>query len=197
MNVSESEQASVLSIVKLGSLIAGLVNDFESFPKEFEEHFTADSLEVIHNAMAVLMANYGYTEEEARGILKKEILSLEHKMLDDYDAWKNSPSFKSDDMRRYMALCVLGVGGACHVQAISPRYHGIQLSTTAEDRAKLVGRNKTNYKLHGFPSPALYKHTSEAPSSGTEIVGEGEGDILAPFEKAPAEQVSLPLCMLT
>ena len=189
--------ASVSSIVKLGSLIAGLVNDFESFPKEFEEHFTADSLEVIHNAMAVLMANYGYTEQEAKNILKEEILSLERKMLDEYDAWKSSPSFKSDDMRRYMALCILGVGGACHVQANSPRYHGIQLSTTAEDRAKLVGRNETNYKLHGYPSPALYKHNAETPSRRTEIVGEGEGDILAPFERAPAEQVSLPLCILT
>ena len=178
--------------IKLGSLIAGLVNDYESFNKEFEEHAVAGSLDVIHNAMAVLMANYGYTEKEARKVLKEEILSLERKLLAEYDTWKNSSSVKSDDMRRYMALCVIGVGGACHVQAISPRYHGLQLTTTAEDRARLVGLNKTNFRLTGYAPSASYKNSSKEPLTDrrTETVLEGQEDILAPFERAPAEQVN-------
>lgn len=195
LNISQSEQASVFSFIKLGSLIAGLVNDYESFNKEFEEHAVAGSLDVIHNAMAVLMANYGYTEEEARKVLKEEILSLERKLLTQYDAWKGSSSIKSDDMRRYMALCVIGVGGACHVQAISPRYHGLQLSTTAEDRARLVGLNKTNFRLTGYAPPASYRNASDVPTDRrTETAVESRDDILAPFERAPAEQVYSSSC---
>ncbi|KAL4957322.1 isoprenoid synthase domain-containing protein [Aspergillus filifer] len=189
LQVSESEQASVSSFIKLGSLIAGLVNDFESFHKEFEEHTLSDSLDVMHNAMAVLMANYNYTEHEARGILKEEILSLERQLLADYETWKTSPSPKSSDMRSYMALCIIGVGGACYCQATSSRYHGLNLSTTAEDRAKLVGRSKKNNRLNGYPPPAISKLRPAVSSKGTEVLAaKGPDDILAPFEKAAVDQ---------
>ncbi|TPR10450.1 FAD binding domain family protein [Aspergillus niger] len=138
LHISESEQASVASLIKLGSLITGLANDYESFYRDFEEHATSGSLDVIPNAMAVLMANYDYTEEEANNILRREILSLERQFLTNYDDWKASPAFKSADLRAYMALWVTSVGGTCYAQAISPRYHGLKLKTTAEDRAQLL-----------------------------------------------------------
>ncbi|GCB25651.1 ophiobolin F synthase [Aspergillus awamori] len=192
LHISESEQASVASLIKLGSLITGLANDYESFYRDFEEHATSGSLDVIPNAMAVLMANYDYTEEEANNILRREILSLERQFLTNYDDWKASPAFKSADLRAYMALWVTSVGGTCYAQAISPRYHGLKLKTTAEDRAQLVCRNKRNYRLHGYPPPASLKQSSETlRKDGTNSSAGGQGDILAPFKKASAEQ----LCM--
>ncbi|KAL7655894.1 hypothetical protein ACMYSQ_005027 [Aspergillus niger] len=192
LHISESEQASVASLIKLGSLITGLANDYESFYKDFEEHATSGSLDVIPNAMAVLMANYDYTEEEANNILRREILSLERQFLTNYDDWKASPAFKSADLRAYMALWATSVGGTCYAQAISPRYHGLKLKTTAEDRAQLVCRNKRNYRLHGYPPPASFKQSSETlRNHGTNSSAGGQGDILAPFKKASAEQ----LCM--
>ncbi|KAI2982582.1 hypothetical protein CBS147343_3378 [Aspergillus niger] len=192
LHISESEQASVASLIKLGSLITGLANDYESFHRDFEEHATSGSLNVIPNAMAVLMANYDYTEEEANNILRREILSLERQFLTKYDAWKASPAFKSADLRAYMALWVTSVGGTCYAQAISPRYHGLKLKTTADDRAQLVCRNKRNYRLHGYPPPASFKQSSETlRKDGTNSSAGGQGDILAPFKKASAEQ----LCM--
>ncbi|KAL4964990.1 bifunctional terpene synthase/polyprenyl synthetase family protein [Aspergillus stella-maris] len=189
LKVSESEQASVSSFLKIGSLIAGLVNDFESFHKEFEEHTISDSLDVIHNAMAVLMANYNYTEQEASVILREEILSLERQLLADYEAWKASPSPKSSDMRSYMALCIVGVGGSCFCQATSSRYHGLELSTTAEERAKLVGCSNKNYRLNGYPPPAVSNQPPAKPNKNTENPpAEDPNDILAPFEKAAVDQ---------
>lgn len=194
LHISESEQASVASLIKLGSLITGLANDYESFHKDFEEHATSGSLNVIPNAMAVLMANYDYTEEEANNILRREILSLERQFLTKYDAWKASPAFKSADLRAYMALWVTSVGGTCYAQAISPRYHGLKLKTTADDRAQLVCRNKRNYRLHGYPPPASFKQSSETlRKDGTNSSAGGQGDILAPFKKASAEQVRTSL----
>ncbi|GKZ58786.1 hypothetical protein AnigIFM49718_004622 [Aspergillus niger] len=190
LHISESEQASVASLIKLGSLITGLANDYESFYRDFEEHATSGSLDVIPNAMAVLMANYDYTEEEANNILRREILSLERQFLTNYDDWKASPAFKSADLRAYMALWVTSVGGTCYAQAISPRYHGLKLKTTAEDRAQLVCRNKRNYRLHGYPPPASLKQSSETlRKDGTNSSAGGQGDILAPFKKASAEQL--------
>ncbi|RDH19521.1 terpenoid synthase [Aspergillus niger ATCC 13496] len=192
LHISENEQASVASLIKLGSLITGLANDYQSFYKDFEEHATSGSLDVIPNAMAVLMANYDYTEEEANSILRREILSLERQFLTNYDDWKASPAFKSADLRAYMALWVTSVGGTCYAQAMSPRYHGLKLKTTAEDRAQLVCRNKRNYRLHGYPPPASFKQSSETlRKDGTNSSAGGQGDILAPFKKASAEQ----LCM--
>ncbi|CAK38176.1 uncharacterized protein An03g02060 [Aspergillus niger] len=144
--------------------------------------------------MAVLMANYDYTEEEANSILRREILSLERQFLTNYDDWKASPAFKSADLRAYMALWVTSVGGTCYAQAMSPRYHGLKLKTTAEDRAQLVCRNKRNYRLHGYPPPASFKQSSETlRKDGTNSSAGGQGDILAPFKKASAEQQKL--CM--
>ncbi|PWY65557.1 geranylgeranyl pyrophosphate synthase [Aspergillus eucalypticola CBS 122712] len=192
LHISEDEQASVASLIKLGSLITGLASDYESFHVDFDKHATSDSLEVISNAMAVLMANYGYTEEEASDILKSVILFLERQFLIDYDDWKASPGSKATDLRAYMALWVTSVGGACYAQAISPRYHGLKLKTTAEDRAQLTGRNKIHYKLHGYPPPASSQKSSDTPRKNVTILLAGDQrDILAPFKKAPAEQ----LCM--
>ncbi|GLB11827.1 hypothetical protein AtubIFM57258_008699 [Aspergillus tubingensis] len=192
LHISEDEQASVASLIKLGSLITGLASDYESFHVDFDKHATSDSLEFISNAMAVLMANYGYTEEEASDILKSVILFLERQFLIDYDDWKASPGSKSTDLRAYMALWVTSVGGACYAQAISPRYHELELKTTAEDRAQLTGRNKISYNLHGYPPPASTRKTSSTPRKDVTILSAGDKrDILAPFQKAPAEQ----LCM--
>lgn len=177
-------------LIKLGSLITGLASDFESFHVDFEKHATNDSLEVISNAMAVLMANYGYTEEEASDILKSVIISLERQFLIDYDDWKASPGSNSTDLRAYMALWVTSVGGACYAQAISPKYHELKLKTTAEDRAQLTGRNKIRYKLHGYPPPASSQKPFNTPRKDVTILSAGDQrDILAPFQKAPAEQV--------
>lgn len=190
LHISEDEQASVASLIKLGSLITGLASDYESFHVDFDNHATSDSLEFISNAMAVLMANYGYTEEEASDILKSVILFLERQFLIDYDDWKASPGSKSTDLRAYMALWVTSVGGACYAQAISPRYHGVKLKTTAEDRAQLTGRNNIRYKLHGYPPPASSQKPSNTPRKDVTILSAGDyRDILAPFQKAPAEQV--------
>ncbi|GAA91939.1 geranylgeranyl pyrophosphate synthase [Aspergillus luchuensis IFO 4308] len=192
LHISEDEQASVASLIKLGSLITGLASDYESFHVDFDKYATSDSLEFISNAMAVLMANYGYTEEEASDILKSVILFLERQFLIDYDDWKASPGSKSTDLRAYMALWVTSVGGACYAQAISPRYHGVKLKTTAEDRAQLTGRNNIRYKLHGYPPPASSQKPSNTPRKDVTILSAGDyRDILAPFQKAPAEQ----LCM--
>lgn len=192
LRISKSDQASVASMRDLCSLIIGLTNDLESFNKEFDEHSGSDSLDVIHNAMAVLMANYGYTEDEARNILKSEILSLERRLLADYEAWKASPSYKSDDMRRFMALCILATGGGCYAQSILTKYHGVKLSTTAEDRAQLVGRSRNSWRLHGYPPPASLKQQNPQATLCREtgsVPPSGPADILAPFEKAAAADV--------
>jgi hypothetical protein len=192
LRISESEQASVAPMRDLSSLIIGLTNDLESFNKEFDEHFTSGTLDAIHNAMAVLMANYGYTEDEARDILKSEILSLERQLLTDYEAWKASPSYKSEDMRRFMALCIMATGGGCYAQAIAPKYHGCKLTTTAEDRAQLVGRSKKGWRLHGHAKPGSFEEQKPQETLCRDpgsVASRGPVDILAPFEKAPATDV--------
>lgn len=207
LKISQEEQDSVSSLIDHGCLAVGLANDLYSFPKEFEEHSQSGSIDVIHNAMAVLMSNYGYTEDESKEILKQEILSIERDVLDAYEAWKNSPVYKSPDMRRYMVLAMLALGGGCYYQARSPRYHGRKLTTSATDRAQLVGRSHTDWRLSGHAPPESFQKdeivlTAEVESTGPEkerctgTTAPGIPDILAPFEKAPAEQVSMEIYLL-
>ncbi|KAL2847646.1 isoprenoid synthase domain-containing protein [Aspergillus pseudodeflectus] len=185
---------SVSHLAEICYLIAGLSNDFYSFHKEFEEHARAGSLDGIHNGMAVLMSRYGYEESEAEEIMKKEILSAERTLMEKYEEWKSSSASKSDELRHFVLISILAVGGASYWQSFSPRYQRANLSTTVEDRAQLVGRNYTaGLRLPNYPAPvAMTKSTngySESLTNGqASLITK---DLLAPFEKAPAEEVLL------
>ncbi|KAH8696424.1 isoprenoid synthase domain-containing protein [Talaromyces proteolyticus] len=194
LEISREEQDSVLSMLEFGYLAVGLANDLYSFPKEFDEHACKNSLDVIHNAMAVLMSNYGYTEDESREILKKEILLAERSLLDAYQTWKASSVNKSNDLRRYMVIAILAVGGGCFYQARSPRYHGRELGTSATDRAQLIGRSNKDWKLPGHPSPQLFNKSQISDVVTTQYVDNSSScvtDILAPFQKAQAESICM------
>ncbi|KAL3446905.1 isoprenoid synthase domain-containing protein [Aspergillus insuetus] len=185
---------SVSHLTEICYLIAGLSNDFYSFHKEFEEHANSGTLDAIHNGMAVLMSRYGYDESEAEDIMKKEVLSAERSLMEKYEEWKSSSSPKSNELRHFMLLSILAVGGASYWQSFSPRYQRPNLSTTAEDRAQLVGSGYTaglRLSIHSAPA-AMTKFTngySESLTNGqASLITK---DLLAPFEKAPAEEVVL------
>ncbi|KAL2813474.1 isoprenoid synthase domain-containing protein [Aspergillus cavernicola] len=200
VSVSQEELDSVSHMIELGNLITGLTNDFHSFHKEFNEHYMAGSLDAMHNGMAVLMSNYGYEEDEAGEILKQEVLSAEKRLMDEYEAWSSSPTPKSDDLRRYMFVSVLTFGGMNHWQSITPRYHRTDFTTTAADRAQLVGRgHEPKLTLTDYPRPALEmdghiesstlcENTQEITNGVTQHLHQ---ELLAPFEKAPAEKIVL------
>ncbi|KAL4994671.1 isoprenoid synthase domain-containing protein [Aspergillus recurvatus] len=199
--VSDAELDSVSHMIELGDLITGLTNDFHSFHKEFNEHFMAGTLDMMHNGMAVLMSNYGYDEQEAGNILKQEVLAAERKLLAEYESWNSSQTPKTDELRRYMFTSVLAIGGVNHWQSVSPRYYRTDFTTTAADRAQLVGRGYDGkMRLSGHPPPAMAVEVnghSESDSSSEDSHEHTSGvtaldkEIVAPFKKAPAEQIVL------
>ncbi|KAL4741108.1 isoprenoid synthase domain-containing protein [Aspergillus similis] len=202
--VSNEELDSVSHMMELGDLITGLTNDFHSFHKEFNEHFLAGTLDIMHNGMAVLMSNYGYDEHEAGNILKQEVLAAEARLMAEYESWNSSQSPKTDALRRYMFTSVLTIGAVNYWQSVSPRYHRTDFKATAADRAQLVGRGYDGkMRLLGYPPPAMaiamrMNGHSESDSS-SEVSHERTGavapplskEIFAPFEKAPAEEIVL------
>jgi hypothetical protein len=200
--ISDEELDSVSHIIELGDLITGLTNDFHSFHKEFNEHFLAGTLDIIHNGMAVLMSNYGYDEQEAGNVLKQEVLAAEARLMAEYENWNSSQNPKTDALRRYMFTSVLTFGGVNYWQSVSPRYHRADFTATAADRAQLVGRGYDGKRrLPGYPPPAMAMtmktngHTesdssSEASHERTSAVAPLAREIVVPFEKAPAEEVS-------
>ncbi|KAL4882680.1 isoprenoid synthase domain-containing protein [Aspergillus karnatakaensis] len=199
IRITEEELNSVSHMLDLLNLITGLTNDYHSFHKEFDDHHSAGTLDIIHNGMAVLMSNYGYDEQEAGNVLKQEVLSAEALLMKEYETWSSFTS-NSHNLRRYMFISILASGGMNHWQAISPRYHRNDLITTAEDRAQLVGRGYDGKrKLSDYPFPAIALASKEQGDSyvSTEAIGNPSGphtldtDILAPFVKAPAEEIVL------
>ncbi|KAL4784444.1 isoprenoid synthase domain-containing protein [Aspergillus varians] len=200
IRVSDEELDSIAHMTQLGDLITGLTNDFHSFHKEFDEHFLAGSLDMIHNGMAVLMNNYGYDEREAGGVLKQEVLSLESQLMAEYEAWRCSSTPKSDALRRYMFISVLTIGGINYWQSITPRYQRTDFTATDADRAQLVGRGYDGkLRLTDYPPPAMAmernghaeldsEDNQQTPMAATRTL---ETAILAPFEKAAAEKIVL------
>ncbi|KAL4966087.1 bifunctional terpene synthase/polyprenyl synthetase family protein [Aspergillus stella-maris] len=200
---TDEELDSVANMIRLGDLITGLTNDFHSFHKEFDEHFQAETLDSIHNGMAVLMSNYGYDENEAGGILKQEVLALETQLMSEYETWSFSTAPKSDDLRRYMFISVLTIGGMNRWQSITPRYHRNDFTTTDSDRAQLVGQSyDVKLRLPQYPSPSMAVTVGRRDPIGTDSLLENSvepaaevapknKEILAPFEKAPAEKIVL------
>ncbi|KAL4754420.1 hypothetical protein BDW72DRAFT_190280 [Aspergillus terricola var. indicus] len=201
--ISDEELDSVSHMVELGDLISGLTNDFHSFHKEFNEHFLAGTLDIMHNGMAVLMSNYGYDEHEAGNILKQEVLAAEARLMAEYESWNSSQSPKTDTLRRYMFTSVLTIGGVNYWQSVSPRYRQTDLTATAADRAQLVGRSYDGkMRLAGYPPPAMAitmktnghsesDCSSEASHERVSALAPLDKEIVAPFEKAPAEEIVL------
>jgi Terpene synthase family 2, C-terminal metal binding len=193
--VSQEERESVEHFLNKERLVFGIANDVYSFPKEFEDHAKAGSLDMIHNAMAVLMSRYGYTESEAESILKQEISKTETEALNECKSWINSSAPKSEELKTYVRSYHLLLGGANYWATHAERYQRKDLTTTAADRAQLVAKSLDSVpRLYNYPPPA-------AMAAGLPLTQKQENDskqlplasFLAPFRKAPAEEVGIHL----
>ena len=155
---AQEEKASVAHVLDKGALILGLVNDLYSFSKEFEEHSRAGTLDMIHNGISILMHGYGYSEEEARNILRQEISAAEKDLLDSYQAWELSHAPKcSETLRKYVVYYILALGGSIYWHSHTQRYHRLEFTTTVEDRAQLVTKDRAAVRrLKGHPPPAAF-----------------------------------------
>lgn len=132
-----------------------MMNDLFSFNKEFDEHFKAKTLYKQQNVLAILMREYGYSEEEARNIAKKEMLDAEKGLMQEYKAWERRYSDQSLELRKYLVLSILMCGGTAYWSSHAPRYHRTDLSTTSEDRATIIGRSNHGLRfLANYPPPA-------------------------------------------
>lgn len=201
LRVREDERQALSEMVGYGVLSLSLSNDYYSFHREFDDHFRSGSLDAFHNAMALLMTEYGYTELEAGDILKREVLAAEKNLMERYGQWDKSSVPKSDDLRSYLILFILSIGGANYWQAQTPRYSDDGFTTTAEDRARLLQpRRDLVLKLEGHPPPAALdgnqKKTANGDSHETKCsrpkAANGtvlEIDVCAPFQVADADEV--------
>lgn len=138
-----------------------MLNDLYSFHKEFEEHNVTDNLDTVGNGIALLMSGYGYNEDEARGIVQDKIQTLEKQGLEGFNAWQNSNTAKSQNLVGYVFTVVTMVGGLNYWMSHSERYFRTDLTTTAEDRAKLVKSPPSDLRhLQNYAVPlAVNGHT--------------------------------------
>ncbi|GFG17279.1 geranylgeranyl pyrophosphate synthase [Aspergillus udagawae] len=203
LRVTEDERQAVSEMIGYGVLSLSLSNDYYSFHREFDDHFRSGSLDAVHNAMALLMTEYGYTELEAGDILKREVLGAEKNLMEKYRQWEQSSETKSDDLRSYLILFILSIGGANYWQAQTPRYSDDGFITTVEDRARLLQpRRAPVFKLEGHPPPAALDESQEKTVNGESHeagclgpkVANGtvlEVDVCAPFQVADADQICM------
>ncbi|KAE8368395.1 isoprenoid synthase domain-containing protein [Aspergillus caelatus] len=216
--VSPQEKDSVSYFVDKLLLSVALLNDLYGFPKEFEEHSSAGSMDTIGNAMVLLMSGYGYNEDEAAGILKREILELEERALEEFHAWQSSNLTKSPNLIGYVFAVMTAAGGINYWMSHSERYFRTDFTTTAEDRARLVKNPDSSLgRLQGYPAPLALNgritstfeldamsesHVSGSDSSSTSMAGsqvsvngreysDMEFDITDKFQKADAENLCL------
>ncbi|PKX99064.1 polyprenyl synthetase family protein [Aspergillus novofumigatus IBT 16806] len=203
LRVREEERQAVSEMVGYGVLSVSLSNDYYSFHREFDDHVRSGSLDAIHNAMALLMTEYGYTELEAGDILKREVLAAEKNLMEQYSQWEKSSVPKSDDLRSYLILFILSTGGANYWQAQTPRYTAGGFTTTAEDRARLLRpRRDPVLKLGGHPPPAALDGNQNETVNGESHEAEFPGpngangtvsgiDVCAPFQVADADEICM------
>jgi hypothetical protein len=167
INLSREKKDSVAHFVNKGLLAAALMNDYYSFNKEFDEHQRACSMGRLQNGLGILMREYGYTETEARSILREEIRKGEKAIMDGYIAWQESAgsSSESHELNRYIVMIILMIGGITFWSSHASRYHRNDLITTADDRATIVGSFQCSLRvLDGYPPPKRLK--SAACSNG-------------------------------
>jgi hypothetical protein len=160
INLSREKKGSVAHFVNKGLLAAALMNDYYSFNKEFDEHQRARSMDRLQNGLGILMREYGYTEPEARSILREEIRKGEKAIMDGYIAWQESAgsSSESHELNRYIVMIILMIGGITFWSSHASRYHRDDLITTADDRAMIVGKFQCSLRvLDRYPPPKRSK----------------------------------------
>ena len=160
--VSKEQMESKAHFIDKLLLSSSLLNDLYSFPKEFDDHSTKNTLDTIGNAIALLMSSYGYTEDEASRILKQEIQTLEAQGLEGFKRWENSNLFESEELVSYVFTVVYTMGGFNYWMSHSDRYFRNDLRTTARDRAKLVADGSGLRRLENHPPPLSKRDASLA-----------------------------------
>jgi hypothetical protein len=154
IRISSQEKESVKYLTQLACAGGILGNDYYSFPKEFDEHHRSGTLERLQNGVALLMREYGYTEDEAKEIIKKEVTRREKEWMDGFDAWSRQAGPESEEIRRYLVMTMALMSGSMFWMSHAGRYHRTDLVTTAEDRATLIGRPHGALRvLEGYPAP--------------------------------------------
>ncbi|KAL4860564.1 isoprenoid synthase domain-containing protein [Aspergillus spectabilis] len=174
IRITEEEKTSVKYLTQLACAGGILGNDYYSFKKEFDEHHRSGTLDRIQNSVALFMREYGYTEKEGLEILKKEVQRREKEFMDGFDAWSRHAGPESTEVRRYLVMTMALMSGSMFWMSFAGRYHRTDLTTTAEDRATLIGKSHGALRvLEGYPPPKSMEgivHKSLANQNG-----EGDG----------------------
>lgn len=190
--VSKHEIESVAYFIDKFLLSSSLLNDLYSFVKEFDDHSTTGNVNTIANAMVLLMSIYGYTEDEAAGILKQEIQALETQALKDFNTWQDLDSAKSSNLVGYCFTIVNMIGGMNYWMSHSERYLRTNLKTTAEDRARLVGFPPGLRTLENYPPPlAMQDFTPIAPLRPMAQTKDSESNDASIFKRVASGQTPL------
>ncbi|KAL4815396.1 isoprenoid synthase domain-containing protein [Aspergillus spinulosporus] len=164
IHLTKEEKASVQHLAEAALTGCVLGNDYYSFNKEFDEHQRRGTLDRMQNAVALLMREYGYTEEEARSIVRSEIQHREREFIDGLNAWDSHAGPDCAELRRYLALVLMVTSGNMFWMSHAPRYHEAELSTTAKDRSTLVGMSRGALRvLEGYPPPRRSKRGAQEP----------------------------------
>ncbi|KAL4927111.1 bifunctional terpene synthase/polyprenyl synthetase family protein [Aspergillus undulatus] len=214
---TQEEKDSIKDIMHEAGMLAVMTNDYYSFNKEFDDLSKAGTLDRMKNALGMLMRDYGYTEEEARSIMRQEINTGERAFMDAYDAWEAAPGPKSHELRRYWHMCLWVFSGSIFWMAHGPRYHH-EYTTTAEDRATIVGKSNGPLRVlerHPPPKDSKMNNMRSVPQSLTvnngctsaPTITNGNGtakggvahekedsysSFIAPFVKAPSNVCTAP-----
>ncbi|KAI9036032.1 uncharacterized protein KD926_002511 [Aspergillus affinis] len=193
--IPDEERSSISQLLEYGYLSTALSNDYYGFEREYHSHVANGTVHHIHNAVALLMRNYGYEEDKAKEIVKAETLAAEKKLIDG----------------SYMGLFILSIGGSNFWQAQSEGYHVDEPMHSKESRARMIAKPAGPLlRLNGYAPPAALVESNEYLSldgdsctcpwsqhaqnqqrdEGNEngnIQATASYDILAPFRKSDAE----------
>ncbi|GLA49387.1 hypothetical protein AnigIFM63604_005065 [Aspergillus niger] len=138
IEISTEEEKSIMQIIKKGSSVSALTNDYYSFHKEYDDAIGTGQSPKPYNAISVLMCDYAYSEDEAFQILKREILAQEVQLMEMVSIWLSAEQ-RSEDLRKLVTLYILACGGQNYWASFSPRYIKSHYVATKEERSHLVG----------------------------------------------------------
>ncbi|KAL5341064.1 isoprenoid synthase domain-containing protein [Aspergillus crustosus] len=179
IHISPEERKAIDGFIIEGLTGAEFMNDYYSFEKEFAEHQRTDTLYRMQNGVALLMREYGYDEEEARGIVRDQLWTAEKAIMEGYHAWEKAEGTtdRAPVIRRYIAMVVFIISGATYWHSHAPRYHREDISSTVEERSTLIGKAHNSLRLlDGYAPPKESVDPQTLPVANGETLAEANGD---------------------
>lgn len=121
LGLDTQERAAIYHVIRPLEVAMALTNDYFSYHKEKALHSLHNVPGDIFNAVPIIMAQHGISEDDALALVKQKIIEAEEDHLGKAEELGQKGQL-TPELKQYVMACRLGAGGCHFWHASAPRF---------------------------------------------------------------------------